>query len=215
MEAGARSESSDRKRNRAISRCEGAKPTEPAEVQFDSPWVRAARLAHRMLRHEQGPSRRHLDIHGGGLDLQFPHHENELAQSESATGQPFARVWMHNGLLKLKNKDGKEQDGRVARKRAPRSRASTHVRRLPPLLHPWYALPLAHRPRHLGLGQPRLAVAEAWSRPRRGTTRSSGSRNGLQRVTEVVRRDRPQGPADSKPRSACGTSNSTTGSAST
>jgi cysteinyl-tRNA synthetase len=42
-----------------------------------------------------------LDIHGGGLDLQFPHHENELAQSESYTGQPFARYWMHNGLLKM------------------------------------------------------------------------------------------------------------------
>src|SRR5207237_8773369 len=42
-----------------------------------------------------------LDIHGGGLDLQFPHHENELAQSESDTGKPFARVWMHNGLLKM------------------------------------------------------------------------------------------------------------------
>jgi len=48
-----------------------------------------------------------IDIHGGGLDLQFPHHENELAQSESATGKPFARIWMHNGLLKLKKKDGK------------------------------------------------------------------------------------------------------------
>jgi cysteinyl-tRNA synthetase len=44
-----------------------------------------------------------LDIHGGGLDLQFPHHENELAQSESATGRPFARYWMHNGLLKMGN----------------------------------------------------------------------------------------------------------------
>src|SRR6185436_279289 len=42
-----------------------------------------------------------LDIHGGGLDLQFPHHENELAQSESATGKEFAKVWMHNGLLKM------------------------------------------------------------------------------------------------------------------
>jgi cysteinyl-tRNA synthetase len=41
-----------------------------------------------------------LDIHGGGLDLQFPHHENELAQSESLTGQTFARYWMHNGLMK-------------------------------------------------------------------------------------------------------------------
>jgi len=42
-----------------------------------------------------------LDIHGGGLDLQFPHHENELAQSESYTGVPFARYWMHNGLMKI------------------------------------------------------------------------------------------------------------------
>jgi cysteinyl-tRNA synthetase len=42
-----------------------------------------------------------LDIHGGGLDLQFPHHENELAQSESYTGQPFVRYWMHNGLMKM------------------------------------------------------------------------------------------------------------------
>ena len=41
-----------------------------------------------------------LDIHGGGLDLQFPHHENELAQSESLTGVPFARYWLHNGLMK-------------------------------------------------------------------------------------------------------------------
>jgi len=41
-----------------------------------------------------------LDIHGGGLDLQFPHHENELAQSESFTGVTFSRYWMHNGLLK-------------------------------------------------------------------------------------------------------------------
>jgi cysteinyl-tRNA synthetase len=40
-----------------------------------------------------------FDIHGGGLDLVFPHHENEIAQSESATGRPFARLWMHNGLV--------------------------------------------------------------------------------------------------------------------
>jgi cysteinyl-tRNA synthetase len=48
-----------------------------------------------------------LDIHGGGLDLQFPHHENELAQSESFTGKPFSRYWMHNGLLKLGKEGGK------------------------------------------------------------------------------------------------------------
>ncbi len=44
-----------------------------------------------------------FDIHGGGADLQFPHHENEIAQSEGATGQPLARLWMHNGFVRLDN----------------------------------------------------------------------------------------------------------------
>jgi cysteinyl-tRNA synthetase len=45
-----------------------------------------------------------FDIHGGGMDLMFPHHENELAQSESATGQPFVRYWLHNGITKVRTK---------------------------------------------------------------------------------------------------------------
>ena len=45
-----------------------------------------------------------FDLHGGGLDLIFPHHENELAQSEQATGKPFAKFWLHNGLTRLKTK---------------------------------------------------------------------------------------------------------------
>ena len=43
----------------------------------------------------------HFDIHGGGLDLQFPHHENEIAQSEGASGRPFVNVWMHNGFVNV------------------------------------------------------------------------------------------------------------------
>jgi cysteinyl-tRNA synthetase len=43
----------------------------------------------------------HFDIHGGGQDLQFPHHENEIAQSEGATGQPFVNYWMHNGFVRV------------------------------------------------------------------------------------------------------------------
>jgi cysteinyl-tRNA synthetase len=43
-----------------------------------------------------------IDIHGGGNDLIFPHHENEIAQTEAITGKPFARYWMHNGMLQLK-----------------------------------------------------------------------------------------------------------------
>jgi cysteinyl-tRNA synthetase len=45
----------------------------------------------------------HFDIHGGGLDLQFPHHENEIAQSEGAFGHPFVNVWLHNGFLNVDN----------------------------------------------------------------------------------------------------------------
>ena len=44
-----------------------------------------------------------FDIHAGGQDLIFPHHENEIAQSEAATGKPFARYWMHNGYINVDN----------------------------------------------------------------------------------------------------------------
>jgi len=44
-----------------------------------------------------------IDIHGGGEDLKFPHHENEIAQSEGATGKQFAKYWMHNGFIKVNN----------------------------------------------------------------------------------------------------------------
>jgi cysteinyl-tRNA synthetase len=100
LEAGARIEVSDRKRNPGdFALWKGAKPGEP---QWPSPWgpgrpgwhIECSAMSMKLL----GET---LDIHGGGLDLQFPHHENELAQSESYTDKPFARVWMHNGLLKM------------------------------------------------------------------------------------------------------------------
>lgn len=76
------------------------KAAKPGEPSWDSPWgpgrpgwhIECSAMARRWL----GPS---IDIHGGGLDLVFPHHENEIAQSECANQQPFARYWMHNGLL--------------------------------------------------------------------------------------------------------------------
>ena len=77
----------------------GSKPGEPA---WDSPWgpgrpgwhIECSAMAMRYL----GET---LDLHGGGQDLVFPHHENELAQSEAATGKPFARFWLHHGLLTI------------------------------------------------------------------------------------------------------------------
>jgi cysteinyl-tRNA synthetase len=100
LEAGARIEVSDKKRNPGdFALWKGSKPGEPA---WESPWgpgrpgwhIECSAMSMKLL----GKT---LDIHGGGLDLQFPHHENELAQSESFTGQTFSRYWMHNGLLKM------------------------------------------------------------------------------------------------------------------
>jgi cysteinyl-tRNA synthetase len=82
-----------------------AKPEEPDEVKFDSPWGKGRPGWHIEC---SAMSSRYLgetfDIHGGGLDLVFPHHENEIAQSESATGKPFAKYWMHNGLTRFNTK---------------------------------------------------------------------------------------------------------------
>ena len=77
----------------------GAKPGEPADATWASPWgtgrpgwhIECSAMARRYLGAE-------FDIHGGGLDLRFPHHENELAQS-TAAGDAFARYWVHNGLV--------------------------------------------------------------------------------------------------------------------
>jgi cysteinyl-tRNA synthetase len=100
LEAGSRIEVSDKKRNPGdFALWKGAKPGEPS---WESPWgpgrpgwhIECSAMSMKLL----GQT---IDIHGGGLDLQFPHHENELAQSESYTGVTFSRYWMHNGLMKM------------------------------------------------------------------------------------------------------------------
>src|SRR5262249_5127269 len=82
-----------------------AKPSEPA---WDSPWgkgrpgwhIECSAMSRRIL----GET---FDIHGGGLDLIFPHHENEIAQSECAHGKPQAKYWLHNGLMQAAAETGK------------------------------------------------------------------------------------------------------------
>ncbi len=81
-----------------------AKATEPDEVKWASPFgagrpgwhIECSAMSCELL----GES---FDIHGGGADLQFPHHENEIAQSEGAFGKPMAQVWMHNGFINVDN----------------------------------------------------------------------------------------------------------------
>jgi len=89
----------------------GAKPGEPT---WGSPWgpgrpgwhIECSAMASMYLG-------RGFDIHGGGEDLIFPHHENEIAQSEGATGEPFARYWLHNAFLELKGEKMAKSVGNV------------------------------------------------------------------------------------------------------
>jgi cysteinyl-tRNA synthetase len=81
-----------------------AKDNEPAEVKWDSPWgvgrpgwhIECSAMSSDLLGN-------HFDIHGGGADLQFPHHENEIAQSEGAHQSQFVNYWMHNGFVRVDN----------------------------------------------------------------------------------------------------------------
>ncbi len=78
------------------------KMAKPGEPSWDSPWGAGRPGWHiECSAMSTGCLGNHFDIHGGGMDLQFPHHENEIAQSEGATGEHFVNVWMHNGFVRV------------------------------------------------------------------------------------------------------------------
>ena len=100
LRAGARVEVDEQKRDPLdFALWKRAKPDEPA---WESPWgpgrpgwhIECSAMSTSILG-------AHFDIHGGGMDLKFPHHENELAQSCAASGTPFVNVWMHNGFVRV------------------------------------------------------------------------------------------------------------------
>ncbi|MET0048439.1 MAG: cysteine--tRNA ligase [Sedimenticola sp.] len=100
LESGARVEVDDIKRDPLdFALWKATKPGEPA---WDSPWGQGRPGWHiecsAMSTCCLGDT---FDIHGGGADLTFPHHENEIAQSEGATGKPFVNYWMHNGFVRI------------------------------------------------------------------------------------------------------------------
>ncbi|MEG2377386.1 MAG: cysteine--tRNA ligase [Clostridia bacterium] len=110
LEAGARIGVDERKEDPIdFALWKAAKPGEPA---WDSPWgagrpgwhIECSAMAKRYL----GKT---IDIHSGGIDLKFPHHENEIAQSEAANDAPFANYWMHNAFLNIDNKKMSKSKG--------------------------------------------------------------------------------------------------------
>ncbi|TET50201.1 MAG: cysteine--tRNA ligase [Dehalococcoidia bacterium] len=108
------------------------KASKPGEPSWESPWGRGRPGWHMecsamALRH-LGDS---MDIHGGGQDLVFPHHENEIAQSECFTGQaPFARYWLHSGLMQLDKEKMSKSTGNLVSVRDVLSRFSSDAIRL-------------------------------------------------------------------------------------
>jgi cysteinyl-tRNA synthetase len=90
------------------------KAAKPGEPTWDSPWgpgrpgwhIECSAMASKYL--GEG-----FDIHGGGLDLVFPHHENEVAQTEAARGRPLARIWMHNGMVELDREKMSKSEGNI------------------------------------------------------------------------------------------------------
>jgi cysteinyl-tRNA synthetase len=112
MQAGARIEVDEAKEHPMdFALWKAAKPSEPA---WDSPWGKGRPGWHiecsAMNLAELGEQ---IDIHGGGNDLVFPHHENEIAQSECFTGKPFARYWVHNGMLQLSGEKMSKSVGNI------------------------------------------------------------------------------------------------------
>jgi cysteinyl-tRNA synthetase len=100
LQAGARVDVDDRKKSPMdFALWKSAKPGEPS---WESPWGQGRPGWHIEC---SAMSQKYLgetfDIHGGGMDLVFPHHENEIAQAECTTGKPFARYWLHNGFVNI------------------------------------------------------------------------------------------------------------------
>ncbi len=90
------------------------KPAKPGEPKWDSPWsagrpgwhIECSAMIEKLMGHS-------IDIHGGGMDLIFPHHENELAQSEGCNGHTFVKYWMHNNMITLGDKKMSKSLGNI------------------------------------------------------------------------------------------------------
>ncbi|MDD7434179.1 MAG: cysteine--tRNA ligase [Peptoniphilaceae bacterium] len=109
LRSGARIQVNEKKRN-PLDFALWKKQKQENEPAWDSPWgpgrpgwhIECSAMSKEIL----GTT---LDIHAGGSDLEFPHHENEIAQSETLTGQPFAHYWMHNAMITVSAKDGQKE----------------------------------------------------------------------------------------------------------
>ena len=197
MHAGARVEVDDRKHDPLdFALWKSCKPGEP---HWPSPWGDGRPGWHIecsvMSEQELGVT---FDIHGGGADLTFPHHENELAQSEAATGQPFVRYWLHGGMLQVNAEKMSKSLGnflllKEVQERYP-DRGHPAADASDPLPQPARLLGLAPRRHHARLraprepgAQPALGARPRGVRPRRARGRVQRSEAAHHRRPREVR----------------------------
>ena len=133
------------------------KAAKPGEPEWDSPWGKGRPGWHiecsAMSGHYLG---NHFDIHGGGQDLQFPHHENEIAQSEGAHGHTFVNYWMHNGFVRVDDEKMSKSLGNFFTVREVLSRYQPEVVRFF-ILRAHYRSPLNYSDQHLDDAKSALA----------------------------------------------------------
>lgn len=149
------------------------KAAKPGEISWDSPWGKGRPGWHiecsAMNLAELGEQ---IDIHGGGNDLIFPHHENEIAQSESYTGKDFSRYWIHNGMLQLGGEKMSKSLGNIISIKEFLSKRSSDVMRML-VLNGTYRAPLMFNDETLDAAERNVERLKSALKP------ASPSANGL------------------------------------
>ena len=164
------------------------KSQKPGEPAWPSPWgpgrpgwhIECSAMALKHLGEE-------IDIHGGGNDLVFPHHENEIAQTESYTGHAFARYWMHNGMLQLKGEKMSKSLGNLVTVDDFLAQHEANVLRLL-ILSSHYRKPLAYNDTVVEDNARALARLRGALRPATGTLTAGDVVDSLQAAVEQARR---------------------------
>lgn len=188
MKAGARVEIDEKKRNPLdFALWKASKPSEPS---WDSPWGKGRPGWHiECSVMSQAYLGETIDIHGGGKDLIFPHHENEITQSEGATGKPLAQFWVHNGFVNINREKMSKSLGNILTIKEILNHYHPEIIRLFLLSH-HYRSPVDFSEQNLG--EAKMSMDRFYSALKRmdelegqGGQRSPGE--GVQKVIEEVK----------------------------
>ncbi len=163
------------------------KKAKPGEPFWESPWGPGRPGWHiectSMCRHHLGDS---IDIHGGGNDLIFPHHENEIAQSESLTAKPFAKYWIHNGMMQLAGSKMSKSLGNLVTIEDFLARYDANALRMV-ILQGHYRKPVQYSDEIVTAAQRGLDRIQQGLRPAAGTQITGTAPDQLRQATEQAR----------------------------